>query len=220
MKDFSKMLGHSRLTYRTARGVAKLRLPHMEKLHKQSRIIRYVEPGTLPARDLLSLYDKSANLLIVDRDHFERLSDENREIVLRTKHPALLLRLRREAKRGCHKRAEGSPEGADLHKHRAEASGFDGNARLGRTRHKERTPCGGSIRFERTDGSFTIFFTSSREFGSCANLHPGVSLAFPECRLTHRSTLKDDVFAVYPEISGSKSSAGGRGRHLLEQRLL
>jgi len=45
----------------------------------------------LPARDLLSLYDKSANLLIIDRDHFERLSDENREVVLRTQHSALLI---------------------------------------------------------------------------------------------------------------------------------
>jgi hypothetical protein len=60
-------------------------------MQNQSRIIRYVEPGTLPARDLLSLYDKSANLLIIDRDHFERLSDENREVVLRTQHSALLI---------------------------------------------------------------------------------------------------------------------------------
>lgn len=54
-----------------------------------ARIIRYVLPGTLPGRDLLSLYDKGANLLIVDRDHFERLSDEDREVVLRTQEPAL-----------------------------------------------------------------------------------------------------------------------------------
>jgi hypothetical protein len=54
-----------------------------------ARIIRYVLPGTLPGRDWLSLYDKGANLLIVDRDHFERLSDEDREIVLRTQEPAL-----------------------------------------------------------------------------------------------------------------------------------
>jgi hypothetical protein len=53
----------------------------------QSRVIRYVELGTLPGRDLLSLYDKSANLLIVDRVHFERLSDENREIVLVYRKP-------------------------------------------------------------------------------------------------------------------------------------
>jgi hypothetical protein len=33
------------------------------------RIIRYVKPGTLPGRDLLSLYDRGENLLIVDEDH-------------------------------------------------------------------------------------------------------------------------------------------------------
>lgn len=63
-------------------------------MQNQSRIIRYVEPGTLPGLDLLSLYDKSANLLIIDRDHFERLSDENREMVLRTQHSALLIEYR------------------------------------------------------------------------------------------------------------------------------
>jgi hypothetical protein len=62
-----------------------------DEMQNQSRIVRYVKRGTLPARDLLSLYDKSANLIIIDRDHFERLSDENREIVLRTQHSALLI---------------------------------------------------------------------------------------------------------------------------------
>jgi hypothetical protein len=62
-----------------------------DQMQNQSRIIRYVKPGTLPGRDLLSLYDESANLLIIDRDHFERLSDENREIVLGTQHSALLI---------------------------------------------------------------------------------------------------------------------------------
>ncbi|MGY4366107.1 hypothetical protein ACVW1A_002172 [Bradyrhizobium sp. LB1.3] len=56
-----------------------------------ARIIRYVLPGTLPGRDLLSLYDRSANLLIVDRDHFDRLCDEDREVVLHTQEPALLI---------------------------------------------------------------------------------------------------------------------------------
>src|SRR3984885_274500 len=57
-------------------------------------------------------------------------------------HGGLDARFKAEAeKRGCHKRAEGPPEGAELHKHRAEASGFDGNARLGRNGRKERTPC-------------------------------------------------------------------------------
>jgi hypothetical protein len=33
------------------------------------------------------------------------------------------------------------PEGVELHKRSAEANDFDGDARLGRTGHKERTPC-------------------------------------------------------------------------------
>ena len=49
-------------------------------MSSSTRVIRYVLPGTLPARDLLALYDKSANLLIVDKDHFERLSQPAPEI--------------------------------------------------------------------------------------------------------------------------------------------
>ena len=60
-------------------------------MSSSTRVIRYVLPGTLPARDLLALYDKSANLLIVDKDHFERLSDEDREVVLRTQESALMI---------------------------------------------------------------------------------------------------------------------------------
>lgn len=43
-------------------------------------------------------------------------------------------------KRGCHKRSEGPPKGAELQERSDEASGFDRTARLGRTGHKERTP--------------------------------------------------------------------------------
>jgi hypothetical protein len=59
--------------------------------HNQSRVIRYVKRGMLPGCDLLSLYDRGENLLIVDEDHFKRLSDVEREIVLRTEHSALLI---------------------------------------------------------------------------------------------------------------------------------
>jgi hypothetical protein len=46
-------------------------------------------------------------------------------------------RSKAEAKnRGCHELAAGHPEGAELHKRSAEASGFDGNARVGRTGHQ------------------------------------------------------------------------------------
>lgn len=48
------------------------------------RIIRYVDAGTLPATNLLALYDKGANLLIIDRDYFGKLSATEQHIVLRT----------------------------------------------------------------------------------------------------------------------------------------
>jgi hypothetical protein len=44
-------------------------------------------------------------------------------------------------------------EGAELHKRSAEASGFDSNARLGRTGHKERTLWGWAALME---GTMTI----------------------------------------------------------------
>lgn len=52
-----------------------------------ARIIRYVEPGTLPAANLLAIYDKSQNLLIIDRDHFERLDWIDKHQLLRTHRP-------------------------------------------------------------------------------------------------------------------------------------
>lgn len=48
------------------------------------RLIRYVEHGTLPADDLICIYDKSKNLLIVDRKNFDALSKIEQHIVLRT----------------------------------------------------------------------------------------------------------------------------------------
>jgi hypothetical protein len=56
-----------------------------------ARIFRYVEPGTLPSRDLVSIYDKSQNLLIIDRANFAKLTDTDRHRVLRTHQPALEL---------------------------------------------------------------------------------------------------------------------------------
>jgi hypothetical protein len=57
-----------------------------------ARIFRYVEPGTLPSSDLLAIYDKTQNLLLIDREHFERLSDIERHLVLRTHRPFLEIR--------------------------------------------------------------------------------------------------------------------------------
>jgi hypothetical protein len=54
-----------------------------------ARLFRYVAPGTLPAANLLAIYDKTKNLLIIDREHFERLSDVERHRVLRTQRSYL-----------------------------------------------------------------------------------------------------------------------------------
>lgn len=53
------------------------------------RLFRYVEPGTLPAKNLLALYDKGQNLLIIDRDYFSKLSETEQHLVLRTQRPFL-----------------------------------------------------------------------------------------------------------------------------------
>lgn len=55
--------------------------------NRPARLFRYVEPGTLPAANLLAVYVESQNLLIIDREHFERLSDINRHLLLRTHSP-------------------------------------------------------------------------------------------------------------------------------------
>jgi hypothetical protein len=52
-----------------------------------ARIFRYVDRGTLPDANLLAIYDKSQNLLIIDRGHFARLTDIEKRFVLRTHRP-------------------------------------------------------------------------------------------------------------------------------------
>ena len=54
-----------------------------------ARLFRYVEPGTLPADNLLAILIKEKNLLIIDREYFERLSDTEQHLVLRTQRPFL-----------------------------------------------------------------------------------------------------------------------------------
>jgi hypothetical protein len=52
-----------------------------------ARLMRYVEPGTLPGENLLAVYDKSINLLIIDREKFETLTKVERSLLLRTHAP-------------------------------------------------------------------------------------------------------------------------------------
>mgnify|MGYP000019248193 CR=1 FL=1 len=56
---------------------------------RPARIIRYVDAGSLPGTDILAIYDKNTNTLLIDRDYFERLSDIDRHMVIRTHLPVL-----------------------------------------------------------------------------------------------------------------------------------
>ena len=53
------------------------------------RLIRYVARGTLPEVGLRALLDRKANLLIIDKDWFEGLTDTEKGLVLRTQRPYL-----------------------------------------------------------------------------------------------------------------------------------
>jgi hypothetical protein len=52
-----------------------------------ARLIRYVARGTLPGVGLRTLYDKSANLLIIDQLWFDGLTTTEQHLVLRTQQP-------------------------------------------------------------------------------------------------------------------------------------
>jgi hypothetical protein len=53
------------------------------------RLERFVEPGTLPGVNLLALYDAKQNLVIINRELFDKLSREDQRKTLRTQQPAL-----------------------------------------------------------------------------------------------------------------------------------
>jgi hypothetical protein len=48
------------------------------------RLMRYVEHGTLPHADLLSIFIHEQNLLIIDKLHFSSLHDNDKRALLRT----------------------------------------------------------------------------------------------------------------------------------------
>jgi hypothetical protein len=48
------------------------------------RLFRFVEPGTLPSTSLIATLDKTHNVLSIDREKFQQLSDLQRQIVLTT----------------------------------------------------------------------------------------------------------------------------------------
>lgn len=53
------------------------------------RIIRYVEHGTLPNPKLISLFSEASNLLVIDRDHYERIDSTLQHKLLRTQEKAV-----------------------------------------------------------------------------------------------------------------------------------
>jgi hypothetical protein len=56
------------------------------------RLIRYVEEGTIPIRDCVSIFDESRNLVIINKDVFELLDDEQKETIIRTEAKTTVIR--------------------------------------------------------------------------------------------------------------------------------
>jgi hypothetical protein len=54
---------------------------------RPARLMRYVDRGTLPDATLVCIYIHEQNLLIIDKDHFAALNDNDKRTVLRTHHP-------------------------------------------------------------------------------------------------------------------------------------
>ena len=53
------------------------------------RLIRFVEPGVLPGRELLSIYDASKNLVIINRELYAQLPKQEQRETLRTQRPSI-----------------------------------------------------------------------------------------------------------------------------------
>jgi len=54
---------------------------------RPARLIRYVP--VMPLRNMLTLYFHRQNLLLIDKEHWERLDDTTRHLVLRTEDECL-----------------------------------------------------------------------------------------------------------------------------------
>lgn len=53
------------------------------------RLERYVEAGTMPGKDLVALFDPKTNLLVINRELFDRLQKTDQHRVLRTQKTSL-----------------------------------------------------------------------------------------------------------------------------------
>jgi hypothetical protein len=54
------------------------------KLNHLPRLWRYLPPTVFPAPDIVALYDKKLNLVRINRDLFETMSEEDKREAMRT----------------------------------------------------------------------------------------------------------------------------------------
>jgi len=57
---------------------------------RPARLIRYVP--VMPTKNMLTLFFHRQNLLLIDKEHFERLDDTTRHLVLRSEDKCLEVR--------------------------------------------------------------------------------------------------------------------------------
>jgi hypothetical protein len=57
------------------------------------RLMRYVDAGAMPGPNLLALYDKGQNLLVINRTLYEQLTLEDQRTTLRTHRTSLTVDL-------------------------------------------------------------------------------------------------------------------------------
>ena len=62
-------------------------MTRLDPIDGPARLMRYVEPGTLPGKNILAIYDKDNNLLIIDREKFGTLTKLEQRALLRTHEP-------------------------------------------------------------------------------------------------------------------------------------
>lgn len=62
------------------------------KTQELSRLIRYVGPGVLSGEGTLSVYDKATNLIIINRELYDRLSESEQRSTLTTERAHISVR--------------------------------------------------------------------------------------------------------------------------------
>lgn len=78
-----------------------------------ARLFRYVEPGVLPD-DVICVFHEDDNLLIINRELFELLSDVEKKQVLRTREPSLIAQRDGNSSRTHDEWTDWSPDEGEL----------------------------------------------------------------------------------------------------------